>query len=550
MEVLDGLISGFQVSLSPMNLLFVFIGVTLGMLVGILPGLGPSATIALLLPITFTMDAASAIIMLAGVYYGAMYGGTITSVLLRLPGEAASVVTTYDGYQMARQGKAGKALGLAAIGSFVGGLVATLALVTVAPVLARFALSFGAPEFAALAVLGLLLVAYSTSGSILKALLGIGIGLALATVGQDPISAVPRFDFGLPSLAAGLDIVAIIMGLFGMSEVLANLEGTRAGELVSRQIGRVLPTLRDLRSNACAILRGSVIGTVIGLVPGGGGVLASLSSYSMERRLSQAPHTFGTGAPQGVSGPETANNSASVSTFIPLLTLGIPPNGVLAVIFGALLIQGVTPGPTMITDHPEVFWGVIASMFIGNLILLIMNIPLVGMFVRIAHVPPALLSTVAAVVMLVGAYSINNTTFDVWVMIAAGVAGYLLRKIGIHPGPIVLAFILGGILERSARQALIASGGDPLTFIDRPIAGTLLGLIAAASLMVAGRKMWPLFRKPTRARRMPEPDQGSGGTTVNGNSEHGPSVNDDSEFPGLESVDAATSKSDRSQEIR
>lgn len=500
MDLLDGLVSGFEVAVSPINLLFVFVGVCLGMLVGVLPGLGPSATIALLLPITFTMDAATAIIMLAGVYYGAMYGGTITSVLLRLPGEAASVVTTYDGYQMARQGNAGKALGLAAIGSFVGGLLATLTLATIAPTLASFALRFGPAEFATLAVLGLLLVAYSTSDSILKALLGIGIGLTLATVGQDPISAVPRFDFGLTSLAAGLDEVAIIMGLFGLSEVLSNLENTRAGVLISRQIGKVLPSLRDLRSNVGAIIRGSVIGTAIGLIPGGGGVLASLSSYATERRLSKAPHTFGKGAPRGVSGPETANNSASVSAFIPLLTLGLPPNGVLAVIFGALLIQGVTPGPMLITDHPEVFWGVIASMFIGNLILVFLNIPLVRLFVRITQVPPALLSTVAVVVMLVGAYSINNTTFDIAVMIAAGVIGYLLRKLGIHPGPIVLAFILGSILEEAARQTLIISGGNVLVFFKRPISGILITLITVVSIAIVGRAIRKRYGRSGRAR--------------------------------------------------
>lgn len=483
MDLLSGIAQGFSVALTLENLGFVLLGVVVGMLVGILPGLGPAPTVALLLPLTFTMDGPAAIILLAGVYYGAMYGGTITSVLLRIPGEAASVVSTLDGHAMARKGEAGKALGLAAIGSFIGGTVATIALVLFAPALADFAMTFGSPEYAVLALVGLVLVSFTSRGSMVKSLIAVCIGLVIAAIGQDPITGSVRWAFGIPDLLGGLDIVAVIMGLFGLSEVLSNLDAGREGRSMISNVGRVLPTGRDLKENAGAIGRGSLIGTVLGLVPGGGGVLASLGSFGLERKLSKTPKAFGTGVPQAVSGPETANNSASVSTFIPLLTLGFPPNGVLAVIFGALLIQGVTPGPSLVADHPDIFWGVVASMFIGNAILLLLNIPALPIFVKIAQVPPALMSVITTVVLVVGAYSINGNVFDVGVMLVAGIVGYLLQRIGIPPAPIVLAFILGSLFETNLRRSLILSEGSFTIFASSPV--TIVLLVALAAILVS-----------------------------------------------------------------
>ncbi|NEE00873.1 tripartite tricarboxylate transporter permease [Phytoactinopolyspora halotolerans] len=483
MDVLSNFAGGLELALSAENLLFVLLGVSVGMMVGVLPGLGPAPTVALLLPITFGLDSTTAIILLAGVYYGAMYGGTITSVLLRIPGEAASVVSTVDGHEMAKNGQAGRALGLAAIGSFIGGLVATACLILFAPALADFALSFGSPEYAVLALLGLILVSYTSAGTMTKSLIAVGIGLILATIGQDPMTGGSRWALGVPALLDGIDEVAVIMGLFGLSEILNNVADNRRRRSSIRNVGRVLPTGRDLRENAGAIGRGSVIGTGLGLVPGGGGVLGSLVSYGVERKVSATPERFGRGAPQAVSGPETANNSASISTFIPLLTLGFPPNGVLAVIFGALLIQGVTPGPTLIADHPEIFWGVVGSMVIGNVMLLIMNIPLVPLFVKIAEIPPEVLAALTVAILIVGAYSINGNAFDVGVMVAAGIAGYLLRRLGIPPAPIVLAFILGPIFETNFRRSLILSDGSFGIFVSSPV--TVVLLIAAMTVLAS-----------------------------------------------------------------
>lgn len=491
MDILEGLVQGLEVALSWQNLLFVLLGVSLGMLVGVLPGLGPAPTVALLIPLTFSLDGPTAIILLAGVYYGAMYGGTITSVLLRIPGEAASVISTMDGHAMARRGEAGKALGLAAIGSFVGGLVATVALIFFSPALAAFALDFGSPEFAVLAILGLILVAYTAATSTMKALIAVGIGLLIASVGPDPITFGARWTMGFPELLGGFEIVAIIMGVFGLSEVLLNMTETIRPRPKIPNIGRVLPTGRDLKQNAGAIGRGSLIGTGLGLIPGGGGVMASLVSYGAERRVSKRPDDFGSGVPQAVSGPETANNAASISTFIPLLTLGFPPNGVLAVIFGALLIQGVTPGPTLIAQHPDIFWGVVVSMVVGNLVLLVMNIPLLPVFVRIAQIPPAIMATITVVVLVVGAYSINGSLFDVSIMIITGVFGFLLRKLGIPVAPVILAFILGPLFETNFRRSLLLSEGDMGIFVSSPVSiglVVLLGAVILSSAIPAVRK--------------------------------------------------------------
>ncbi|MFF5988331.1 tripartite tricarboxylate transporter permease [Prauserella flavalba] len=485
--MLDGLLTGLSVAFSLTNLLYVLVGVLLGMIIGVLPGLGPTATIALLLPITYALDSTSAIILLAGIYYGSMYGGTITSVLLRLPGEAASVVTTFDGYQLAQQGRAGPALGIAAIGSFAGGILSVLGLVLLAPLMATVAVGFAPPEYAALSLLGILLVVYLGQGSVLKNLCMAAVGLFLASVGQDPITGTQRFTFGEVSLFDGLDFVAVAMGLFGVGEILYNLENSERGQQVKAKIKNVWPSRRDLRDSAGAIGRGSLLGFVIGVLPGGGGVISSLASYAVEKRVAKDPGRFGKGAIQGVAGPESANNASSSSSFIPLLTLGIPPNVVLALIYGALLIQGVTPGPDLITDKPELFWGVVASMVIGNVMLLALNLPLVGVFVRLLKVRTGILVAFAMLVTLVGVFSVSNDVFDIWVVLAFGVLGWLMRKANFEPGPLVLAFVLGPLLEKCFRQSMLMSGGSPDIFVSRPVSAGILVVVAlVVVLSVAG----------------------------------------------------------------
>ncbi len=495
MGILDSLLLGFDVVLQPVNLLYVFIGVVIGTVIGVLPGLGPTATIALLLPLTYGMEPESAIIMLAGIYYGSMYGGTITSVLLRLPGEASSVVTTFDGYQMARQGRAGPALGIAAIGSFIGGTISVIGLTLLASVLAAFAVRVGPPELAALAMLGILLVTYLGTKSVSKSLVAASLGLLLASIGQDPITGTARFTFGVTTLLDGLDFVVIAMGLFGLGEILYNLENREEGSLVTERVGRIWPTMQDWAQSRGAILRGSVLGFVIGILPGGGGAVSSLASYAAEKRRAEEPERFGKGAIEGVAGPESANNASSTSTFIPLLTLGLPSNPVLALLFGALLIQNITPGPQLINENPEVFWGVIASMYIGNLILLILNIPLVGVFIQLLKLRISILAALVVIVTMVGVYSINNSIFDMGVMLVFGALGYVMRKTGFEPGPLILAFVLGPILEQSFRQSLLLSRGDPTIFFTRPISGTILGLAAILIAVSAFR----FFRKRSRA---------------------------------------------------
>ncbi|MEN3121530.1 tripartite tricarboxylate transporter permease [Janibacter sp. LM] len=478
MDVLNGISQGFAVALDPVNLLYVFLGVLIGTIIGVLPGLGPTATIALLLPLTYTLEPTTAVIMLAGIYYGSMYGGTITSVLLRLPGEAASVVTTFDGYQMARQGRAGAALGIAAIGSFVGGTLAVIGLTLLAPLLAGIAVAFGPPEYVALALLGILLITYLGSGALTKSLLAAGLGLFLATVGLDPISGGTRFSFGQVSLMEGFDFVAVAMGLFGVGELLHTLEQDEKVQAVKVTVRKVLPSRQDIKDSAGAIGRGSVLGFFLGVLPGGGGVISSLTSYAVEKRRAKDPSRFGKGAIEGVAGPETANNASSTAAFIPLLTLGLPANVVLALIYGALLIQGITPGPQMIQERPDVFWGVIASMYIGNLMLLILNVPLVTIFVQMLRIRAGMLAALALMVTMAGVYSVNNNIFDMWVVLGFGVVGWLMKKTGFEPGPFVLAFVLGPILERAFRQSLILSGGDYGIFVTRPISGGILATIA------------------------------------------------------------------------
>ncbi|GAA1657646.1 tripartite tricarboxylate transporter permease [Nonomuraea maheshkhaliensis] len=488
---LSPILDGFGVVLEPANLLYCLIGVIIGMLIGVLPGLGPGATIAILLPITYGIGPVSAIIMLAGIFYGAQYGGTITSVLLRLPGEASSVVTVFDGFALAKQGRAGTALGIAAIGSFVGGTISILALTLVAPVVAGFALDFGPPEYAALGILGVLLISSVGNGNRLKAIIAACVGLLLATVGRDTFTGAERFTFGSLDLAEGIDFIPIAMGLFGLSEILYNLEERHNKVHSPAKVGNVWPSRKDLGQAKGAIGRGSLIGFVLGVLPGGGAVLSSLAAYALEKRRAKQPERFGRGAIEGVAAPETANNAAATSSFIPLLTLGIPANATMALIFGALLIQGIQPGPQLVTEHPDVFWGVINSMYIGNILLLIMSIPMVGVFVRILRVRPAILAPITVLITLLGAYTVNNKVYDVFMVIVFGVLGYLMKKFGFEPGPLVLAFVLGSMIENSSRQSLLIFGGDPAGFLTRPISGTVLALVVIVAV-------WPLIRKALR----------------------------------------------------
>jgi putative tricarboxylic transport membrane protein len=487
-------LDGFAVVLEPTNLLYCLLGVVIGMLVGVLPGLGPAATIAILLPVTIGIEPVTAIIMLSGIFYGAQYGGTITSVLLKLPGEASSVVTVFDGHALARQGKAGTALGIAAIGSFIGGTVSIIALTFLAPLVAGFALDFGPPEYAALALLGILLVATVSSGSRLKAVIAAAIGLLLATIGRDAFTGGERFTFGNLSLADGLDFVPIAMGLFGLGEILYSLEERHTTVSAPATVANVWPSKKDLKQSSGAIGRGSVLGFLLGLLPGGGATLASLAAYALEKKRAKHPERFGQGAVEGVAGPETANNAAATSSFIPLLTLGIPANATMAVIFGALLIQGVSPGPQLVTQEPDLFWGVVNSMYIGNILLLIMSIPLVGLFVKILRVRPAILAPITVLITLVGVYTVNNDVFDIVLVIAFGVIGYLMKKLGFDPGPMVLAFVLGSLLEDSLRRSLLIFDGNPSGFFTRPISGTLLALFLLVAFV-------PMIRTALSRRR-------------------------------------------------
>ncbi|TQN42711.1 putative tricarboxylic transport membrane protein [Blastococcus colisei] len=490
-------LAGFSVVLEPTNLLYCLIGVVVGMLVGVLPGLGPAATIAILLPITIGLEPVTSIIMLAGIFYGAQYGGTITSVLLKLPGEASSVVTVFDGHALARQGKAGTALGIAAIGSFVGGTISIVALSFLAPVVAGFALDFGPPEYTALALLGILLVATVSSGSRLKAVVAACIGLLLATVGRDAFTGGERFTFGSLNLADGLDFVPIAMGLFGLGEILYNLEERHTSAQAPAKVANVWPSRTDLRRSSGAIGRGSVLGFVLGILPGGGATLSSLAAYAVEKKRSKTPERFGKGAVEGVAGPETANNAAATSSFIPLLTLGIPANATMAVIFGALLIQGVPPGPRLVTDEPELFWGVVNSMYVGNILLLIMSIPLVGLFVKILRVRPAILAPITVLITLIGVYTVNNSVFDIILVIVFGLLGYLMKKVGFDPGPLLLAFVLGTLLEDSLRRSLLIFDGDAFEFFARPISGTLLVIFLLVAFL-------PMIRSALPRRRQAE----------------------------------------------
>jgi putative tricarboxylic transport membrane protein len=491
---LTAIVDGFSVVFQPGNLLFCLAGVTIGMLIGVLPGLGPVATISILLPITYALEPTSSIIMLAGIFYGAQYGGTITSVLLSLPGETTSVVTTFDGYQMAKQGRAGSALGIAAVGSFIGGTASIVGLTLVAPLIAAFALDFGPAEYTALTLLGILLVSTLGTGSALKCIAAALLGLLLATVGQDPFAGISRFDFGSRELAAGLDFVPIAMGLFGLGEILYDLERRTRADPEPTKLGRAWISRLDWATSRAAVARGTVIGFVVGVLPGGGATISSMLSYAVEKKVSRKPEEFGRGAIQGVAGPETANNAAATSSFIPLLTLGIPANATMAVIFGALLIQGIAPGPRLIQDHPETFWGVVNSMWVGNIFLLVMSVPLVGLFVRIMRVRITVLAPITVLITMIGVYTVNNSVFDMFVVVVFGVLGFLLKKFGFEPGPLVLAFVLGALFEGSFRQSLRLFDGDLLGFFGRPISATVM--VAVVLLLIT-----PVVGRLVRRRR-------------------------------------------------
>jgi putative tricarboxylic transport membrane protein len=480
MDTLHHLYAGFLSAMSPAYLAYALVGCALGTLIGVLPGLGPSAGTAILIPLTFKLDPTGAIIMLAAIYYGAMYGGTITSVLINVPGEAASVVTCIDGHQMAKQGRGGTALGIAAIGSFIGGIVATVALVLVAPPLARFALSFGPPEFFALMLFGLCLVSGLAGGSMLAALLMTVLGLILAMIGIDPVRGAPRFAFEIPDLYDGVGFIPAVMGLFGISEILIAAEAPTA-KAVRTSLARLLPTREEWRLSLGAIWRGTGIGFVLGLIPGIGAIVPTFMAYVAEKKLSKTPERFGQGAIEGVAAPESANNSYANAAMIPFLTLGIPSSPTIAVLMGAFIINGITPGPFLFTERPDMVWAVIASFFVGNVILLALNLPLVGLWAKLLDLPFHYLAVGVLLFCLVGAYSLQQSIFDVWVMIVFGVVGYTFRKLGLPLAPLVLGLILGSPLEKSLRTALEMSAGDFRIFVDRPLC---LGLLIASALVL------------------------------------------------------------------
>ncbi len=475
MEVLQHLVYGFGVALQPVNLLFAFLGAVAGTLVGVLPGLGPTAAMSMLLPVTFGIPPTGAVIMLAGIYYGAQYGGSTTSILVNIPGEAGSVVTCLDGYKMARQGRAGPALGISAFGSFIAGTIGVLGLSFVAPPLVDAALSFGPPEYFSLMCLGLTVLTFLAHGSMIKALMMAVFGLFLGTVGIDPMAGVQRFTFGRPDLMEGIGMIQIAMGMFGITEILSNLEQTARVSVFEAKLKGLFPTIDDWKRSIGAILRGTGIGFLLGILPGGGAIIASFASYAIEKRFSKYPQRFGTGIIEGVAAPEAANNAAAQGAFIPMITLGIPSNVVMALLLGALMIHGITPGPLLMTQHPDLFWGFVTSMYIGNLMLLVLNLPLIPVWVRFLRVPYALLFPFVLLFCLIGVYTINNNVFDIYLMISFGVFGYLVRKLGFEAAPLLLAVVLGPMMEKALRQSLTMSKGDFSIFFSRPISVALLG---------------------------------------------------------------------------
>jgi Uncharacterized protein conserved in bacteria len=491
MDFVNNFWLGVCVVAQPVNLLLCFLGVFIGTLVGVLPGLGPTAGIALLLPATYALQPSSAIIMLSGIYYGAMYGGSTTSILVNIPGEAASVVTTLDGYQMALQGRAGPALGIAAFGSFIAGTFGVIGIMLISPPLASFALKFGPPEQFALMILGLTLLTSLASGSVLKALAMAAVGIFLGTIGTDLISGLTRFTFGSYTLLDGVGLVPVIMGLFGISEVLNNIGEKNDAKIVSKTVSNLLPNLQDWKDSAKPIARGTVLGFFIGILPGAGAIVSTFASYALEKKMAKDPSRFGKGAIEGVAGPESANNAATTGAFIPLLTLGIPSNVVMAIMLGAFLTHGIHPGPLLVQNNPDIFWGVIVSMYLGNAMLLILNLPLIGIWIRILRVPNVYLMPLIVLFCLVGVYSVNNSVYEMLIMIVFGIVGYLMKQFRYEPAPLVLALVLSPMCEDTLRQSLLMSDGSFAIFVNRPIA---LCMLIIAVLVVAST-LSPIFRR-------------------------------------------------------
>ncbi len=490
MDVVTGLMQGFAVALQPLNLLWCLVGVALGTVVGVMPGLGPPATIAMLLPLTFLMNPASAMIMLAGIYYGAKYGGSTTSILLNVPGESASVATCFDGYQMARNGRAGAALGIAAIASFIAGTVGVLGLMLIAPPLARMALAFSSPEYFALMALGLAMVVLLAGRSMIKALLAMLLGLWLAGIGTDLFSQTSRFTFGRMELLSGIDFVVVAIGVFAIGEVLANMQGREAAKALPLPQGwrNLLPTVQDLKDSRFAFANGSIVGFLIGVLPGAGSTIASFISYGIEKAVSRRPEQFGKGVVEGVAAPEGANNAETGGALIPMLTLGIPGSSTTAVLLAALVLWGFKPGPLFIPENPAVFWGLVASMYIGNLMLLVLNMPLVPLFAQVLRTPVYILYPLILGIAMVGVYSTSGSLFDVWLLAGFGLLGYVMRKLDYPTAPLILGLVLGGALERALRQSLMMSDGSVSILVSRPVSAVMLSLALLILLI-------PLFNK-------------------------------------------------------
>jgi len=486
MEIFSNLALGLSVAASLENIFYCFLGCLLGTLIGVLPGIGPLATIAMLLPITYKMtDPTTALIMLAGIYYGAQYGGSTTAILVNLPGETSSVVTTLDGYQMARQGRAGPALATAAIGSFFAGTVATIMIAGFAPPLAEVAFKFGPAEYFSLMVLGLIAAVVLAHGSIIKALAMVVLGLLLGMIGTDVNSGVARFSFDVPELTDGIEFAAVAMGMFGFGEIIANLEQKEKREVFTNSVGKLMPSGEDFRRMAFPIVRGTAVGCFLGILPGGGAVLSSFSAYAIEKKLHKNPELFGKGAIEGVAGPESANNAGSQASFIPMLTLGIPTNAVMALMVAGMMIHNIQPGPQVMNSNPNLFWGLIASMWIGNLMLLILNLPLVGLWVRLLTIPYRVLYPAILMFCCIGAYSMNNNVFDVYMTIPFAILGYTFKKLDCEPAPLLLGFVLGKLMEEYLRRAMTISRGDPTVFVTRPLSATMLGIAVVLLVIVS-----------------------------------------------------------------
>jgi putative tricarboxylic transport membrane protein len=485
MDLFSNLALGLQTAVSLHNLWYCFIGVFLGTLIGVLPGIGPVATISMLVPVTYGLEPTSALIMLAGIYYGAQYGGSTTSILVNLPGEASSVVTCIDGYQMARNGRAGPALAIAAIGSFIAGTVATVLCAVMAAPLARVASQFGPAEYFSLMVLGLIGAVVLANKSVIRAIGMVIVGLLLGLVGTDVNTGASRFTFGIHDLYDGIGFVAVAVGVFAISEIVSNLENTSKREIFVERVTGLMPTAADLKASAMPIARGTLLGSALGILPAGGALIASFASYAVEKRLAKDPSRFGKGAIEGVAGPESANNAGAQTSFIPMLTLGIPPNVVMALMIGAMMLHNIQPGPQVMVKQPELFWGLIASMWIGNLMLVILNLPLIGLWVKLLSIPYRLLYPAIVLFCCIGVYTLSNNTIDVYIAVLFGFAGYLLAKIGCEPAPMLLGFVLGPMMEEFFRRALLVSRGDFIVFVERPISAVLLFMAVAMLLSLA-----------------------------------------------------------------